>query len=588
MKTRYNGRENAAGRKTDERNNIMEKKLFIICKRITAIFLIACTLFTLVACGKSRCSIEGCENEVVKDSTFEESYCSKHLANKKALEFSKGIYASINVAYNICNDMGSDIVDAWRMGIYDEDKVMEQGVDYLARELSLSKEDLVYSVGYFTCTIFFGEEWTEETAKDTKENFSLETANAMFILADGTLYDMFQFCVLIVQDAYELNGSIEEARASLNIAKEQLQVLAERYPDFDQYSVLKDYYLLTSEFLEFCIETNGAFEHVQTTVNNYKDQARKYMNELEFTMATKAESTEALAAETTPSEATESLHSHTYGAWTEIKAPTCTTGGEKSRTCACGDKEIVFVSEKGHTMTNGSCTSCGLKESQGLKFTLNSDGKSYSVTGIGTCKDNDLVIPSKYNNLSVTSIGKEAFLKCTSLTSVTIPSSVTSIEYGAFDRCSGITSVIMFNGIKSIGDGAFMGCAKLTSVTIPESVTSMGEGAFIECAKLTSITIPDGVANINKFTFMQCTNLTSVTIGNGVTRLGEMAFYGCTSLKNVTLGNSVKSIDSQAFNFCTSLKDVYFTGTEKQWKEISIGSSNSKLTNATIHYNSSN
>lgn len=528
-----------------------------MCKRIIAILLIACTLFASVACGKTICSIEGCENEAVEDTIFEEYYCSKHLANKKALELSKEIYASVNVAYNICNEMGSDVVDAWRMGIYDEDKVLKQGVNYLAKELSLSKEELVYSVGYFTCTIFFGEEWTEETAKDTKENFSLETANAMFTLADGTLYDMFQFCVLIVQDAYELNGSIEEARASLNIAKEQLQVLAERYPDFDQYSVLKDYYLLTSEFLEFCIETNGAFEHVQTTVNNYKDQARKYINELEFTMATKAESTEAPIIETTISPET---------------TPQKTT-----------------------------------TESQGLKFTLNNDGKSYSVTGIGTCNDKELVIPSMYNSLPVTSIGERAFYKCTSLTSVTIPDDVTSIGNDAFGECSSLTRINIPNSVTSIGEGTFQCCESLTSVTIPNSVTSIGWGAFYDCRSLTSVTISDRVKNIHKYTFYGCRSLTSVTIPDSVTSIGENAFF-CAGLTSVTIPDSVTSIDRNAFGSCSnltsitipssvtsmgdlalfkSLKDIYYTGTKAEWQALTKYCL-LLLENTTIHYNSNN
>ena len=37
-----------------------------------------------------------------------------------------------------------------------------------------------------------------------------------------------------------------------------------------------------------------------------------------------------------------------------------------------------------------------LEESQGLEYELNSDGKSYSVVGIGSCVDTDIVVPSTY------------------------------------------------------------------------------------------------------------------------------------------------------------------------------------------------
>ncbi|MCH5203516.1 MAG: leucine-rich repeat protein, partial [Oscillospiraceae bacterium] len=42
---------------------------------------------------------------------------------------------------------------------------------------------------------------------------------------------------------------------------------------------------------------------------------------------------------------------------------------------------------------------------------------------------------------SVTSIGWEAFFKCTSLTSITIPDSVVSIDHSAFYECPGITDI---------------------------------------------------------------------------------------------------------------------------------------------------
>ena len=157
---------------------------------------------------------------------------------------------------------------------------------------------------------------------------------------------------------------------------------------------------------------------------------------------------------------------------------------------------------------------------------------------------------------SVTSIGKWAFSRCSSLTSVTIPNSVTSIGDLAFAECSSLTSVTIGNSVTSIGEGAFYGC-KCTSITIPNSVTSIGEYAFFECSSLTSITIPNSVTTIGRRTFRNCSSLTSVTIGNSVTSIGESTFSNCSSLTSVSIGNGVTSIGADAFAYCDKLVDVY-------------------------------
>ena len=144
-----------------------------------------------------------------------------------------------------------------------------------------------------------------------------------------------------------------------------------------------------------------------------------------------------------------------------LAAPaTCNKKATYYYSCVCGEKgteTFEYGSITNHNFVNGRCTYCGKEQeaSKGLTFTLLDDG-TYEVSGIGSCTDTELVIPSVYNDKPVTVIG-----------------------FKAFDGCSGLTSVTISNSVTSIGDRAFSGCSGLTSVTIPNSVTSIGSGAFV-------------------------------------------------------------------------------------------------------------
>lgn len=247
----------------------------------------------------------------------------------------------------------------------------------------------------------------------------------------------------------------------------------------------------------------------------------------------------------------------------------------------------------GHDYQGGVCTRCGTERaSEGLEYSLNSDETGYTVTGIGSCTDTEIVIPSKHNSKPVTSIGYQAFYNCSGLTSVTIPDSVTSIGYRAFLGCTGLvnitvadnntkyhssgnclvetasktlilgcnTSIIPNDGsVTNIGQGAFAGCTRLTNITIPDSVTSIGDNTFDGCTGLVSVTIGNGVTRIVSSAFEGCTGLINITIPDSVTSISGGAFRGCSKLTSVTIGNGVISIGEGAFQGCMKLKDIYIT-----------------------------
>ena len=195
-------------------------------------------------------------------------------------------------------------------------------------------------------------------------------------------------------------------------------------------------------------------------------------------------------------------------------------------------------------------------------LTVPSGGEKGTVeVGRNLDASGDITIPATITNgentYTVTSIGDDAFERCSGLTSVTIPDSVTSIGDFAFSRCSGLTSVTIPDSVTSIGNYAFSYCTDLTSVTIPGSVTSIGKGTFAECLGLTSVHIPDGVTSIGNGAFSYCMDLTSVTIPGSVTSIGDRAFGNCTKLTSVTFaGANPPSFDPTAFDYCNNLQTI--------------------------------
>ena len=205
--------------------------------------------------------------------------------------------------------------------------------------------------------------------------------------------------------------------------------------------------------------------------------------------------------------------------------------------------------------------------SQGLKFELDTETDTYVVTGMGSCTDTNLVIPSTYENKPVTSIGEEAFEGCDSFISVTIENGIISIGDSAFDGCPLLTSITIPNSITLIGDSAFADCYQITSVNYIGTIEQwcnislddpfeISKNLYINGTLITDLVIPSTVTEIKNYSFYGCKSLTSVTIPNSVTSIGKYAFENCDSLASVTIPNSATSIGEHAFSGCDSLISI--------------------------------
>jgi len=191
-----------------------------------------------------------------------------------------------------------------------------------------------------------------------------------------------------------------------------------------------------------------------------------------------------------------------------------------------------------------------------------------------------------------TAINSEAFLNCPGLTSVTFPPSLTGIGSVAFAIPDGTTlgaseglSTVTFTDIASsklysIGTQAFVNQSNLSSITLPASVHTIGQYAFkktglttltfddidnsqlyeiliaaFQYTNLTSVILPAELQIIYDSAFEQ-SSLTDVSFNNiALSRLetiGAEAFRD-TNIVTITIPNSIGTIDGTAFKGITGM-----------------------------------
>lgn len=250
------------------------------------------------------------------------------------------------------------------------------------------------------------------------------------------------------------------------------------------------------------------------------------------------------------------FHRHEY-VYKYNNDATCGQDGTQTGKCKYCEKTKTVVKEGTatgeHDFDRYFCTVCGdyspsAPVTNGLAFTK--FGDSYEVDGIGSAMGSEILIPSKYNGLPVTSIGWRAFENCGGITKVIIPPTVTSIDVSAFYECDNLREVVIPDSVTEIKMSAFDGCTSLQSITLPKNLTAIESSVFWKCSSLTSIVIPDSVTTIGMSAFYNCTGLSSIVIPSSVTKVESRAFSSCTNLIGVTIPKSVTTMGEDVFYDC--------------------------------------
>ena len=148
-------------------------------------------------------------------------------------------------------------------------------------------------------------------------------------------------------------------------------------------------------------------------------------------------------------------------------------------------------------------------------------------------------------------------------------------SYNLLPKTTALENVELPFALAELGAGSFAECSSLTSVTLPSSdllwtVTdwqvSIGKrvsgGAFYNCDRLTELIIPEGLTSIGLSAFEDCDGLTSLTFPESLTEIWLSAFEGCDGLTSVDASkcNELRfkpnstSDDFFQFSYCRELK----------------------------------
>lgn len=257
------------------------------------------------------------------------------------------------------------------------------------------------------------------------------------------------------------------------------------------------------------------------------------------------------------------LYGHTYE--TKTVEATYKEGGYDIHICQiCGDsytdnyKDII---PHEHKSEKGLCVYCGDKiYSQNLSFSFNQSLNEYAVSGIGSCTDDYLMIPEKYNDLPVTSIGEYAFAGNHDIKGATLP-----------------------NTIRSIESHAFYDAKNLSEITLSDNTYTIGSCAFSENKSLIHIDLPDTLNYIGEYCFTGCDYLEDLMIPNRVETICDQAFSYCYSIETVFVPLSVKNMGISVFSWCISMIDVYC---ECEFPPSTWDSEWMYGCNADVHFNS--
>lgn len=238
---------------------------------------------------------------------------------------------------------------------------------------------------------------------------------------------------------------------------------------------------------------------------------------------------------------------------------------------------------------------------EGLIYELNEDEKSYRVTGYNG-SETKVTIPNGYNHLRVTAIEsmseskhiqeltilentyeifEKAFMGCSSLEKILLPSSLEKIETLAFLDCTGLKEIKLPSKVKTIGIGAFYNCNSLETILVDVQNTTFEDigGVLIHqitnellcypsAKKDTTYQMPSQITSIQRAAILSNPYLIEIIIRDNLLTIGSENFSNCSNLEKITIGKNVCYVSDSILYNTPALKEIFVEQENKDYASI--------------------
>ena len=294
-------------------------------------------------------------------------------------------------------------------------------------------------------------------------------------------------------------------------------------------------------------------------------------------------------------------HTHSFGEWETTKAPTCSTDGEQTRFCDCGEAQTKSVPATEHTIVidnavEATCTETGLTEGKHcsscnevilaqserpkLEHTYSGDfDATCEICGFTRkvdCNHSTMtVLPAKAATCTETGLTEGKL--CSYCHTVFVKQEVIPTLEHVYNTTYSFDNSFHWYACKNCGtkkDNAEHKAADNGMCSVCEMPIGATEGIIYDISAdgtyaevisyegaATKIRIADTykglpVTTIYSKAFYGNNTITSVIIPDSVTSIGSYAFWGCHYLTGVVIPDSVTSIGYEAFYSCDNLTSV--------------------------------